>query len=138
MKLSRQDYWSGLPFPSPRDLLDARIKPRSSALQVDSLPSDPPGKFQNELSGPQNRDGCGQETRRRSFSNWLSHYFTCYFFFLRKITGSPFSHLEMSSVPFQLFSSIQAGWGASIPGLCLTSRMILAVCTRHREQSASF
>ena len=60
------------------------------------------------------------------------------FFFLRKITGSPFSHLEMSSVPFQLFSSIQAGWGASIPGLCLTSRMILAVCTRHREQSASF
>ena len=133
MELSRQDYWNGLPFPSPRDLLDARIKLRSCALQVDSLPSEPPGKLQNKLAGPQNRDGCGQETRRWSFSNQLSHYFTGYVFFVRKITGSPFSPLEMSSVPFQLFSSTQAGWGASIPGLCLTSRMILAVCTWHRE-----
>ena len=34
---SRQEYWSGLPFPSPGDLLDPRIKPRSPALQADSL-----------------------------------------------------------------------------------------------------
>ena len=44
MGFSRQEYWSGLPFPSPRDLPDPGIKPRSSTLQVDSLLSEPPGK----------------------------------------------------------------------------------------------
>ena len=41
---SRQVYWSGLPCPPPGDLPDPGIKPRSPALQVDSLPSEPPGK----------------------------------------------------------------------------------------------
>ena len=41
---SRQEYWSGLPFPSPGDLPDPGIEPRSPALQADSLPSEPPGK----------------------------------------------------------------------------------------------
>ena len=41
---SRQEYWSGLPFPSPGDLPDPGIEPRSPALQVDSLLSEPPGK----------------------------------------------------------------------------------------------
>ena len=40
----RQEYWSGLPFPSPGDLSNSGIKPRSPALQTDSLPSEPPGK----------------------------------------------------------------------------------------------
>ena len=44
MGFSRQEYWSGLPFPSPRDLPDPGIKPRSLALQADTLPSEPPGK----------------------------------------------------------------------------------------------
>ena len=38
MEFSRQEYWSGLPFPSPGHLPDPRIEPASSALQVDSLP----------------------------------------------------------------------------------------------------
>ena len=46
MGFSRQEYWSGLPFPSPRDLPDPEIEPRSSALQADALPSEPPGKGQ--------------------------------------------------------------------------------------------
>ena len=37
MGFSRQDYWSGLPFPSPRDLLDPGIEPGSPALQADCL-----------------------------------------------------------------------------------------------------
>ena len=37
MGLSRQEYWSGLPFPSPGDLPDSGIKPRSPALHADSL-----------------------------------------------------------------------------------------------------
>ena len=44
MGFSRQEYWSGLPFPSPGDLPDPGIEPGSSALQVDMLPSEPPGK----------------------------------------------------------------------------------------------
>jgi len=39
-----QDYWSGLPFPSPDNLPDPGVKPRSPAWQADSLPSEPPGK----------------------------------------------------------------------------------------------
>ena len=44
MEFSRQEYWSGLPFPTPGDLPDPGIKPGSPALQADSLPSEPPGK----------------------------------------------------------------------------------------------
>ena len=46
MEFSRQEYWSGLPFPSP-DLPNPGIKPRSPTLQVDSLSSEPPGKPKN-------------------------------------------------------------------------------------------
>ena len=40
MGFSRQEYWRGLPFPSPEDLPDPGIKPRSPALQADTLPSE--------------------------------------------------------------------------------------------------
>ena len=45
MEFSRLEYWSGLPFPSPGDLLDPGIEPRSPALQADSLPTKPSGKL---------------------------------------------------------------------------------------------
>ena len=41
---TRQEYWSGLPFPSPGDLPNPRIEPRSPTLQADALTSEPPGK----------------------------------------------------------------------------------------------
>ena len=41
MRFSSQRYWSGLPFPSPEDLPNPGIKPGSSALQADSLPTEP-------------------------------------------------------------------------------------------------
>jgi len=41
---SRQEHWSGLPFPSSGDLPDPGIKLMSPALQADSLLSEPPGK----------------------------------------------------------------------------------------------
>ena len=44
MGFSRQEYWSGLPFPSPGDLPDPGIEPRSPALQADALTSEPRGK----------------------------------------------------------------------------------------------
>ena len=45
MEFSRQEYWSGLPFPSPGDLPNPGTEPRSSALQADALTSEPPGKL---------------------------------------------------------------------------------------------
>ena len=44
MEFSRQEYWSGLAFPSPGDLPDLGMEPGSSALQVDPLLSESPGK----------------------------------------------------------------------------------------------
>ena len=44
MGFSKQEYWSGLPFPSPGDLPNPGIEPGSPALQADALSSEPPGK----------------------------------------------------------------------------------------------
>ena len=44
MEFSRQEYWSGLPFPFLGDFPDPGIEPGSPALPADSLPSEPPGK----------------------------------------------------------------------------------------------
>ena len=44
MGFSRQEYWGGLPFPSPGDLPDLGIKLRCPALQADSLPTELQGK----------------------------------------------------------------------------------------------
>ena len=44
MGFSRQEYWSGLPFPSPGDLPNLGIRPGSPALQADSLPTELQGK----------------------------------------------------------------------------------------------
>ena len=52
MGFFKQEYWSGLPFPSPGDLPDPGRKPASPAWQADSLPSEPPGKPSNTLTLP--------------------------------------------------------------------------------------
>ena len=44
MEFSRQEYWSGLPFPSPGDLPNPGIELGPPALQADALPSEQPGK----------------------------------------------------------------------------------------------
>ena len=72
MGFSRQEYWSGFPFPSPRDLPDPGIKPRCPALQANSLLS--------EL--PREADGLGgknEATEIRSnvmevFVNFVTYY----------------------------------------------------------------
>ena len=47
IEISRQEYWSGLLFPTPGDLPNPGNEPTSNALQADSLPSEPPGKPKN-------------------------------------------------------------------------------------------
>ena len=48
MGFSRQEYWNGLPSPSPGDLLNPGIKLRSPALQADAVPSEPPGNRRSD------------------------------------------------------------------------------------------
>ena len=54
MEFPRQEYWSGLPLSSPENLPDPGTESRSLALQVDSLPTEPPGKLNlwHECKGP--------------------------------------------------------------------------------------
>ena len=49
MGFSKQEYWSGLPFPSPGDLPGPGIESRSPALEADALPSEPPGKPKRDV-----------------------------------------------------------------------------------------
>ena len=55
MEFCRQEYWSRLPYPSPEDLPDPGIKPRSPALQADSLLSEPLGKILQKLCHRRNQ-----------------------------------------------------------------------------------
>ena len=55
----RQEYWSGLPFPSPGDLPDPGIQPRSPALQTDSSLTELPGGGQVAISLTPGADGAG-------------------------------------------------------------------------------
>ena len=60
--ISRQEYWSGLPFASPGDIPDPRIEPESPALRADTLPSEPPGKPpESGETDHKARTGCFQE-----------------------------------------------------------------------------
>ena len=54
MGFSRQEYWSGLPFPSPGDLPNPGIEPGSPALQTDALPSEPPHTHTHTHTAPPN------------------------------------------------------------------------------------
>ena len=49
MEFSRQEYWSGLPLPSPGDLPNPGIEPGSPALWADALPSEPPRTSNNNI-----------------------------------------------------------------------------------------
>ena len=80
MGFSRQKYWSGLPFHPPRDLPNPGIKPRSPALQADSLPPEPPGKLSENYHQHYRKcallmeEGFMKSDVWTSFSSWfISH-----------------------------------------------------------------
>ena len=96
-EFSRQEYWIGLPFPSPGNLPDPGIKVGSPALQAGSLPSEPPGKSNNlifflvvayhlslcSIHVANGREECGHMNGvvfHRASS--ISHYFVSDTFFL--------------------------------------------------------
>ena len=63
MKFLRQEYWSGLPFPSPKDLPNPGIEAGSLGLQADSLPSEPPG----EAHGYVKRENFWEDSKKEIF-----------------------------------------------------------------------
>ena len=66
MEFSRQEYWSGLPFPSPGDLPNSGIEPRFPTLQADTLPSEPKRKSLNhkkEKKGTKKKQKINQENK---------------------------------------------------------------------------
>ena len=62
MKFSRWEYWSGQPFFSPEDLPHPGVEPGSLALQADSLPSEPPGKYISFLWTKYSKSGLFKKT----------------------------------------------------------------------------
>ena len=64
MGFSRQEYWSGLPFPSPGGLPDPGFEPASPALQADALTSEPPEKPQEDTRTHQKKIPHIQKQRR--------------------------------------------------------------------------
>ena len=71
IEFSRQEYWSGLPFSSPENLPDPATEPMSPSLQVDSLPSEPPGTPQNFHNDHLNING-----------DFITEHIFKYFFFV--------------------------------------------------------
>ena len=91
MEFSRQEYWSGQPFPSPGDLFNPGIKLRSPTLQANSLPSEPPGKPKNTGVGslsllqwifPTQEQNCGLLHCR-----WITSQATSFTMYYCKIQG---------------------------------------------------
>ena len=83
---SRQEYWSGVPCPPPRDLPNPENEPRSPSLQVDSSPTEPPGKPKNTGMGvayPFSR-GSSQPTNQTGISCIAGGFFTA------ELSGSPY------------------------------------------------
>ena len=93
MKFPRQEYQSGLPFPSPGDLPNPGIEPRSPTWQADSLPSEPPGKPQKFKMGH----------KRLKSRCWQS----CVPLEVRRTIPCLLQHLEAVLIPQLMVASLQ-------------------------------
>ena len=77
MEFSKQEYWSGLPFPSPGDLPNPGIESRSPTLQADSLLTEPPGNPLNALGVPLNSLGALKHISNSHSPDRNDHQSTC-------------------------------------------------------------
>ena len=72
-EFSRPEYWSGLQFPSPLDLPNPGIKPRSPKSQADTLPSEPPGKpSKSERDMLKRRAWMALPVPKSGTNNWIT------------------------------------------------------------------
>ena len=102
MGVSRQEYWSGLPFPSPGDLPNPGIEPGSPALEADALTSEPPGKPDDKWDD--------------KWSLFSDANFVVFFFFYTAIENThihilkPRAHGEFSYLREHLEQSLFSNW----------------------------
>ena len=101
-RFSRKKYWSGLPCPPPGDLPNPGIKPRSPALQVDALPSEPPGK---QIQGLVFLD-CGL--------GWQIIAVNVIFYFPYQILPLDLMQLSVSLVSLLIFSYSDFMWSFTV------------------------
>ena len=83
MEFSRQEYWSGMPFPPPGDLPDPGIKPvslRSPALAGGFFTTEPPGKPEVHIILPQMAAWCNYTFLGSSFQNLRCHFWDPIYF----------------------------------------------------------
>ena len=97
MEFSRQECWSGLPFPSPGHLPNPGIKPRSPTLQADALPSEPRGKPQISLDNTVYPPGCSTSSFSKSY--------------LLGILSKPSDFLPRDLFPIILPTCVCLSWG---------------------------
>ena len=110
MGFSRQEYWSGLPFPSPGDIPDPGIEPGSPAVQADSLPSEPLGKPFSVLGVGFLVLSCSELTEpfsSKSHAFLLQWKTFLYYFYPLTLIPSALDHLDWVSMNL-LFSFIFA------------------------------
>ena len=69
MGSSRQEYWSGLPFPSPGNLPDSGIEPESPTLKADALTSEPPGKLKKNQNQKQKQKQKQKKTPQKHITS---------------------------------------------------------------------
>ena len=107
----RQEYWSGLPCPPPGDLPNPGIKPRSPALQADSLLSEPPGKPKNtgigSLSLFQGNFPTQEVNRGLLHCRWTFYQLSC--------QGSPHTRILEWKYPTYSNSSMNATTFPTLP-----------------------
>ena len=103
---SKQEYWSGLPFPSPGDLPDPGIEPKSPTMQADTLTSAPPGKPLLSLKSGQLyfqcpdfflNNICKHLKANRKRSKWPLSCFQSYAFVFLKIQADKSSIVDCNS-----------------------------------------
>ena len=75
MEFSRQEYWSGLPYPSPGDLPDPGIEPRSPTWEADALPSEPPGKPDDPEKATAKQSWRRHRSTELGLSRWSPDYY---------------------------------------------------------------
>ena len=127
MEFSRQEYWSGLPFPSPG------IEPRSPALQADSLPSEPPGK------SPENHKYGGLNVYLLKNSTFKWNQSISKFTLLKVWLQFQFIHGEQSRESFRNSSKLQSLSTADFnSGVWIQNSFNLYIWKSHNDLKSSF
>ena len=120
IRFSRQECWSGLPFPSQGDLPIPGIEPRSPALQADALPSEPPGKPQSQVK--YSKSGWGKlktsdlmllSKYKREPEAWNKRIVPFYESEATSLSTDVASYCESEATSSSLILSISSDW---IPG----------------------